>query len=241
MLLTQHPIKWIDWTHEWDTEECTLDISETNPAMTGQGTARRNGQFNTLGMLWDIIEARLLRGCALQAFMYPNGCSFLGDFAVPESAKTMNRYLTRRLPDGGRTYANSHHAYMSRIGMRAFHHWSVIPLFFQLFDGRASCWRVEGSPLPTHSTVEDCRISRTNEGDGTYWLNEDCKRDTEEVNRRWSRSEAPGDSTMTITGIGGGSHDHLYKLMRLQRRELGRQEFYARPGSPPAPPLGARP
>jgi hypothetical protein len=100
MYVTQHPIGWIDWWHEWDTRECRSDSMETIPVMAGNGNARRNDQFVILGVLWDIMEARLLRGCALQAFMYPNGCPYLDDQAIPEGYNSVNTLLFDRMPDG---------------------------------------------------------------------------------------------------------------------------------------------
>jgi hypothetical protein len=235
MYLTQHPIQWIDWWHEWDTEGCTSDTSEDTPTMTGHCNARRNDGYITLGTLWDIIEARLLRVCYLQAFMYPNGCPWLDDRAVPAKRQARGRRIASFLPDSGRTNAKSHYSYMPRIGIRTYHHWPVIPLQRQHFGVQRSCWRAEGSPLPAHPTIEDCQIPRGHHGDGGYWLNEDCKRDREEHNKRWSRSEACGDSSMSITDSRGGSQYRLRQILRLQRRELRRQQMFAQARGSPSP------
>jgi hypothetical protein len=127
---------------------------------------------------------------------------------------------------------------MPRISLRTIHHWSVFPLEIQRFDLQDSCWRAEGLPLPTHPTLEDFRISRGHDGNGFYWLNEDCKRDCGEDNRRWSRSEAYRDTSMSIIGAGGGIKEYLGHVLRQQRRELRNQAIRER--RPLPPPLSGR-
>jgi hypothetical protein len=226
MLLTQYPIQRIDWWHDW----AAIDL-DTNPAMIGKGSAHRNDAFITLSMLWDIIEARLVRGCTLQVFMYPHGCPYLDDPAIPDERKTITRKVIR---SSGMPHT-SYHNFMPRIGLKTIHQWTVMPLKFQYFDVQDSCWRVEGLPLPTEPQEEDFRGPQTNDGNGTYWLNEDCKRDREASNSRWSRSEACGDSSMVITLAQGGNQDRNSRVWRKQRRERHWNEFLARPrrASPP--------
>ena len=50
-----------------------------DPVMSGDGHGRTYDKPVTLGMLWDTIEGRLLRGCSCEMTLFLSGCPLADD------------------------------------------------------------------------------------------------------------------------------------------------------------------
>jgi len=164
-------------------------------------------------MLWDIVEARLLRGCSCRMTFFPSGCAIADDPTASAEEKSWAR--AARPPGSRRGFV----ATAPRIRLDTHQNWTITPSMYQHFDVQYGCWKVE-SELPWTTTTDDERRKyEAWDGNGLVWLNEDCKRDGEERNRRWSRSDNCGDSSLALHDKGGGRASHAGLIRRIRARE----------------------
>lgn len=212
MLITQPPIHQLDWWHTWDTAKCTEGNIGSNPVMSGDGHGRTYDKTVTLGMLWDIIEARLTRGCSCQMTLFLSGCPIEDEPTASASQKSWARIPGSRSRRGFVATA-------PRIRLDTHQEWIVEPSMYQRFDVQQRSWNVEDELPWTPSTENERRRYEDWNGNGLVWLNEDCKRDGEGSNRRWSRSDDCGDSSLPLRINGGGRRSHVEMLRRLATRD----------------------
>ena len=210
MLITRPPIHHLDWWHTWDTAKCAESNIGSDPIMSGDGHGRTYDKPVTLGMLWDIIEARLIRGCSCQMTLFLSGCPMADDPTASELEKSW-----ARLPGSRRGFI----ATAPRIRMNTHQEWTVLPSMYQRFDMQQESWNVEDELPWTPSTEDERRRYEDWDGNGLVWLNEDCKRDSEESNRRWSRSDDCSGSSLALRISGGGRRSHAAMVRRLATRD----------------------
>lgn len=85
MLVSQPPIRRLDWWHYWRTEDEESNAQYSmQDVPRGWGHQDSNGSSVTIGMLWDLIEARLKRGCQAQVLYFPKGSSVHEDETAGE-------------------------------------------------------------------------------------------------------------------------------------------------------------
>ncbi|KAK5126801.1 hypothetical protein LTR85_009735 [Meristemomyces frigidus] len=167
MLVSQPPIYRLDWWHEWTT-------TDNHRSGWGHQDYGRPGNQDvpiTLGMLWDLVESRLLRGCSAQILYFPEGKAPADDaMAIVEE---------KEWASGG--HGQQHHGFtpeMPRIKLMTRQIWNQVPRGVKFNHGTRrwqSAARVRGY------------FRRHHEGDGFNVLRQDCNGDC--AVERWSRSE----------------------------------------------------
>lgn len=93
MYISQPPIQRLDWWHSFTCEE---KLPRRTDPVSGWGHQYEHNRPITIGMLWDLVECRLKRGCEAQVLYFLNGSSALED----ETALEIERLGIRfdRLP-----------------------------------------------------------------------------------------------------------------------------------------------
>lgn len=143
--------------------------------------------------------------------VFPAGCPLKDDPIANESEKGWAAHF----PNSRRDFV----ATAPRIRVETHQKWSVEPSLYQYFDVQQRHW-VVAEELPwTPATDEERRRYEDWNGNGLVWLNEDCKRDGEKRNTRWSQSDDCGDPSLSLRQPGGGRRSHVKLKKRLATRE----------------------
>jgi hypothetical protein len=126
------------------------------------------GQYVTLGMLWDLVEVRLVRHCDVLVEYFPQGMPVEDDpYAQEEEKMWIHRNDTSRRPYTPTT---------PRIVMRTRQAWTGVVMKGAVFDMEAREWVLStGDPRYAHAA------------DGFNALRQDCQ-DDRKRETRWSRS-----------------------------------------------------
>jgi hypothetical protein len=193
MLVSQPPISRIDWWHEWVHNDsavgdvgCSFVGSEFyrhDGTAYGWGHQDQSRVYVTLGMLWDLVESRMVRGCTARVQFFPDGLSL---FADPD-AHEEERYLIAEDDLSRRPYG----AATPRVKITTRQVWSKVPWASAGFDMEARKWVTINRDLPDHYA-----------GDGFNILRADCQQDGQEPTR-WSRSD--GFQWSGLNGESSGS------------------------------------
>lgn len=162
MLVSQPPIYRLDWWHEW----ATADNAWWGWGHQDLGTFGNSDSPITLGMLWDLVEGRLRRGCSAQVVYFPAGQAVDGDATATETEKEWAR------GDG-----RQHHGFtkeLPRIKLMTRQVWAELPKAREEYNMQLNRWVVGAGYWEWL--------------DGFNTLRQDCgSRDRDA--QRWSRSE----------------------------------------------------
>jgi hypothetical protein len=179
MLVSQPPISRIDWWHEWVHDEAAARDGGSWPASSvfdgddgpayGWGHQYHDEVFITLGMLWDLVESRITRGCTARVQFFLDGMPAEADPDAHEQEK--NLFAENDL--GRRSYG----AATPRVKITTRQVWSKVPWARAGFDMRAQKW----------VTMRKKR-SDNYAGDGFNLLRADCEYDGR-GHKRWSQSD----------------------------------------------------
>ena len=176
MLVSQPPLERIDWWHEWlYDEDATNDdasgatrrgFSEEHVEVDGWGHQDKSSEFVTLGMMWDLVEGRLARGCLVRVHYFLEGKAVEDD---PFATEAEREYIAEG--DRQRPYEPS----TPRVKISTQQIWNKVPWNKAGFDMSARRW-VE---MPQ-------RVEHHSFGDGFNALRGDCKEDS-----RWLHDPTP--------------------------------------------------
>lgn len=189
MLVTQPPIKALDWWHEWESANRQTEPRSSHlPVRAGTGHEQTLGYYYiTLGMLWDILEPRLLRGCSAQVSFFVAAVSPDDDPTAGDAERMWFR-KPRHPKQGSR-------AIVPRIRVRSQHVWPGDgPSVYQKFNVDTCSWECQDEwplgPLPRKFQNWLPRNGDSpRHGDGVRWLVRDCMHDDEEGSGRRSMSD----------------------------------------------------
>jgi hypothetical protein len=167
MLVSQPPLRSIDWWHEWLYDENATDddasgatrrgFSEEAVDVDGWGHQDQSREYVTLGMLWDLVEGRLARGCLVRVHYFLEGKAVEDD---PFATEAERRYIAAN--DSQRRYEPS----TPRVKISTQQIWNKVPWNKAGFDMTARQW--VDMPL---------RAEHVAYGDGFNALRADCKED----------------------------------------------------------------
>lgn len=195
MYVSQPPIQRLDWWHSFTCEE-TLP-RRTEP-ISGWGHQYEHDRPITIGMLWDLVECRLKRGCEAQVVYFPNGSSAFGD----ETALEIERYWESDLTDCHHGYTTS----MPRVKISTHHVWpGTGPNNSMKFNMQKGAWeRIhcqyhrypdddddDDDDYPFQHQVDSCcqcGCPIIYFRDGFNWMRQDCRADLRE-GMRWSKAD----------------------------------------------------
>jgi hypothetical protein len=176
MLVSQPPIQRLDWWHEWKhVPTAAEDIQGwvARRVLVSRRRARGYGheteyQAVTLGMLWDLVESRIIRGCTARVQIFPRGKIVQDDeHATRGERETTIQWTVRDNPLEANT---------PRVKIATDQIWNKTPRKGAGFDFRNNKW---ASINPVRTTYVD--------RDGFGILADDCVRDFEV--ERWSKSD----------------------------------------------------
>jgi len=180
MLVSQPPLKRIDWWHEWLYDENVTNddafaaskrgFDEEEVEVDGWGHQDLDREFVTLGMLWDLVESRLARGCLVRVYYFLDGKAVDNDPFATEA----ERRLIAENERGQRPYAPS----TPRVKISTQQIWNNIPWSNAGFDMAKRLW----IDMPQ-------RRSRITYGDGFDALRADCNEDWGNEHCRFSQSD----------------------------------------------------
>jgi hypothetical protein len=174
MFISQPPISRLDWWHEWMHDE---DASATKPPIFSHDSDSYGGWGHqdlddsepvTLGMLWDLVEVRLVRHCDVLVQYFPQGMPVEDDAHAHDEEKLwIDEDVARRRP-----YSHTE----PRIVVRTRQAWTGVVMKGAVFDVEARQWVLSPeNPRYTHA------------GDGFDTLRQDCQDDYTRA-PRWSQS-----------------------------------------------------
>lgn len=185
MYISQPPIDRLDWWHTWSViEQPITSPSETPQGGSGWGHQDLTSTPLTLGLLWDLLESRLYRGCEARISYFPQGQAPEDD----ETAGDDEREWARDPSSIFRVFD----ADVARVRLTTHQRWKHRPRVNEAFDLVEREWVVR----------EGLGRNHDHEGDGFNVLRHDCRRDFGEVTR-WSRcegfswAEIHGESSMS--------------------------------------------
>lgn len=168
MLVSQPPLKRIDWWHEWLYDENATDddaseatrrkFNEEEVDVDGWGHQDQSREYVTLGMLWDLVEGRLARGCLVRVHYFLEGKAVEDDSFATEAERKYIAEADRRQ----RCYEPS----TPRVKISTQQIWNKVPWNNAGFDMTARRW--VDMPL---------RLEYITYGDGFHALRADCKED----------------------------------------------------------------
>lgn len=84
MLISQPPTRQLDWWHTWESSHRSDSPNTSSPILSGSGHEFNYFQDITPGALWDLMEARLLRGCSVQCTFFVTGSLAENDSSATE-------------------------------------------------------------------------------------------------------------------------------------------------------------
>lgn len=146
MLISQPPIRWLDWWHEWESSDRrSREGFPDSPVRRGRGHHQNNAEFVKMGALWDLNEG---------------------------------------------------------------------PAMYQRFNVQEQAWEIHDDLPFKPESKRERRKYEVFDGNGVYWLTAHCRRDNEDGNWRWSRSNAwEGLSLRSITsGMSGSNSQHFRRV-----------------------------
>lgn len=191
MLVSQPPISRIDWWHEWTHNRSAAEnagswiarriFNRDDGAAHGWGHQDQSREFVTLGMLWDLVESRMTRGCTARVQFFVNGMSAEED---PDATEKEKRWIAEN-NWSRRPYTPT----QPRITIRTQQVWSKVPWAGAGYDIKNQQWVSMPKKRPTYYS-----------GDGFNVLLADCHYDREP---RWSKSD--GFRWMSLDGESSGS------------------------------------
>jgi hypothetical protein len=181
MLVSQPPICRLDWWHNWAHDRSFVGnvgswlasrVSHRDgEAANGWGHQDLKGQHVTLGMLWDLVESRLTRGCTTRVQFFPRGKLAMND----------EHATFREISQGSRESTGLRPKYdinwmEPRVKITTQQVWNRVP------------WKCAGFNMQTQQWVT-MRYKRPEyyEGDGFNTLLADCTYDGPSL-PRWSMS-----------------------------------------------------
>ncbi|GIZ44668.1 hypothetical protein CKM354_000785900 [Cercospora kikuchii] len=192
MLVSQPPICRLDWWHEWVAASCVSVDPETGNWEVRSGSRGAvdvehgwahqdsNNVHVTIGMLWDLVEGRIARGCWASVMYFP-----LGKDLQPSAGGTLNANHDATATMREREWVQDQHsqlrgwtAAMPRVKIQTRQLWEEVPAEPVGCDMERQQWRV----LPESER-------RDYAGDGFNALREDCSWEWQN-GQRWSKSEA---------------------------------------------------
>lgn len=184
MLISQPPITRLDWWHSW---ECAERGSNGHPLISGEGHEYSNEPL-TIGLLWDWIEARLLRGCQVQTTIFTIGCPTVDDPTASAHERGWEVGDTKAMQKG---FSARH----PRIRVQSSHVWpGPGPSMYQEFQVPHAIWRIQLDVPFNPITESKRRMYSAYSQNGWMWLALDCRRDSESeaaaTTWRWSKSDA---------------------------------------------------
>jgi hypothetical protein len=191
MLVSQPPISRIDWWHQWTHHHAAAKdpgswiarrvFNHNSGAAHGWGHQEKGYGFVTLGMLWDLVESRMTRGCTARVQFFLNGMTAEND---PNATEEEKEWAAEN-DESRRPYIPN----QPRITIRTQQVWSKVPWAHAGFDTKKQEW--VSMPLKRRNYA----------GDGFNILRSDCGYDHEE--KRWSKSD--GFRWMELIGESSGS------------------------------------
>lgn len=185
MFVSQPPISRLDWWHKWVEKSFVSENSESGDwelrsrargstdVIAGWGHQDLNDTHITIGMLWDLVEARLVRGCRARLMYFPVGKRFIlgqTDFYLDYSTIEEEIWAcSDNSQKRGWTFQ------MPRVQLQTRQIWDGVP-HQQGFDAEAGEWKA----------MPDREVRAA---DGFNLLRQDCAVE-DENEKRWSKSEA---------------------------------------------------
>lgn len=175
MLVSQPPISRLDWWHIWDVAE-DPGREEAGWPSCGGGHQDLGDRPLQLGLLYDLVEARLRRGCRAMIQYFPEGQAVTGDRFASEhelewaAEEDSQRRFTATEP---------------RVKITTEQTWDHRPSARDRFDMAASAWKID--------TSSEIHVDESYEGDGFNLLRQDCQSDydpEDAAHQRWSKSDA---------------------------------------------------
>lgn len=203
MLVSQPPIRQLDWWHQWECEARMTEQAYAHlPKVQGTGHEYNYKDNVTIGVLWDLIESRLLRECTTTLSFFVAGGSTLRDPAAFSKEKAMESIprLAARPRNVGLSIASP------RVILRSTQVWpNEGPAFYnQRFNVQSRTWEIESQLPGGPATKEQERRYEVYDGNGYSWLSHDCTLDEQDTNWRWSRSDAYQKSELKCLSSGWG-------------------------------------
>lgn len=194
MLVSQPPIRRIDWWHEWLHDRSVAGkagswiarrvFNQDGMATNGWGHQDQSREHVTLGMLYDLVESRLFRGCLVrvQYFLYGK--------AVEDDQITTSdeRMLIAQGDRSRRPYEDS----TPRVKITTLQIWNKKPWSEAGFDMEQQQWVTMTKKRPAYYA-----------GDGFNVLAADCYYDRSNGACRFSKSDG-----FRWTGLDGESSGH---------------------------------
>jgi hypothetical protein len=192
MLVSQPPISRIDWWHEWvHDDSAAVDIVGSWPADSmldrddgpayGWGHQDVSQQCVTLGMLWDLVESRMVRGCTARVQFFLEGMAADAD----PDAHEEERYLIAENNPNRRPYGPT----TPRVKITTRQFWSKVPWTGAGFDMEEREWVTMSDDRP-HDYADD----------GFNALRYDCHYDDEQP-ARWRQVLAVRTAFETYTNF----------------------------------------
>jgi hypothetical protein len=176
MFISQPPISRLDWWHEWVHDPAatadrppvfSLDDDDDEPYGWGHEDIDED-QFVTLGMLWDLVEVRLIRQCDVLVQFFPQGMDVRDDPHAPQGERSFIQENDRTR----RPYSPTE----PRIVLRTRQAWTRVVMKGAVFDMEARQWVLStGNPRYAYAA------------DGFNMLRADCQ-DDRKRGPRWTRS-----------------------------------------------------
>lgn len=183
MLVSQPPLRYLQWWHEWESSDHQNVEGYTQyPLLSGGGHQQVLSDITTIGALWDMLEARLLRGCTIQVTFFVAGGSAEEDPTASDAEKSWQRESRSREPntlDFPRVRLCSHQVWPGED-----------PAMYQRFNVQSRAWEIHDQLPFIPQTDGERRKLESRDGNGVTWLTCDCAHDDEDDNWRWSRSDA---------------------------------------------------
>ncbi|EME44575.1 hypothetical protein DOTSEDRAFT_129701 [Dothistroma septosporum NZE10] len=190
MLVCQPPVSRLGWWHQWKTSPIPSEENEDSYAdpfnvSKGWGHQDLRRKLVTMAMVWDIVEARLSRGCRARVTYHLHGSDNVDDhsvLAIEQAAHMAN-------PE------ESNLSEVPRVMIHTVQVWSRRPTGYEHFSRMKFDWYIP----------KDVQLRKYNpfNGDGFNTLRTDCLRDigaarpflhgTPAPTKRWSQSDSAND------------------------------------------------
>jgi hypothetical protein len=185
MLVSQPPTSRIDWWHKYthrrsDDRDPRLASRDNSMYVSRHGWGHQYDIEDTvtLGMLWDLVESRMTRGCSALIQLFPNGMPVENDAHASEEEKQL-------IADNDPS-RSPYMPYEPRVVLRTRHAWT---------EAKLGMGGVEKYPVLQESmTLSEAADAFT---DGFNLLREDCQLDRR-TGPRWAKSE--GFWTVNLKG-----------------------------------------
>jgi hypothetical protein len=215
MLISQPPLKHLYWWHEWESSDRhRTERYSQYPILSGEGRQQVTSDTTTIGTLWDMLEARLLRGCISQVTFFVAGGSAEDDPTASEAEKEWGRETRSRKSEFSLD--------LPRVRVCSNQVWpGEGPAMYARFNVQVGAWEIHDElPFTPHTDRERQKYERK-DGDGLFWLITDCMHDNEDVNWRWSRSDGFENATIRrVSSSVSGSDSRRSRRLRERHANL---------------------